>query len=110
MEKFCVLKYNQRVMSTWGIYSYRLTEPTNEFFISIGTYYMLFMMIVIEIIGSLMYVYLHWPNFEEIFEPFLIACGNAQSTGMFINIGLKMKKVKLLHLKLQEIVDDKGIP
>lgn len=109
MAKFQVLKYNQWAMSKLGIYSYRLTEPTNEFFTSFGTYYILFMVIGFSIGTSLIYVYLHWPNFDLTFEPIMVFSGNIPTMGMFINTGLQMKKIKILHLKIQEIVNEKGM-
>lgn len=109
MAKFHVLKYNQWIMNKFGIYSYRLTEPSNEFFKSIRSYYILFTIFVINFIPCAVYVYLHWPNFEVIFETMLCACGNIQTLGMFFNIGLQMKKIKVLHLKLQKMVDEEGI-
>ena len=35
-----------------------------------------------------------------------ICCGTIQCGGMFFGIGIKMKKIKALHLQLQKIVDE----
>lgn len=103
--KFRVLKSNQDVMSWIGIHSHRLAEPTNEFFKSFASLYILFT-VGFFIFGSIMYVVIHWPHYDEISEPCLIAVGCIQVGGMFLAIGLKMKKMKRLHLRLQGIVDE----
>lgn len=105
MFKFKVLESNQRVMAWIGIHSHRLTEPTNEFFKSVASLYILFT-VGFFIFGSIMYVVLNWPHYDAISEPCLIAVGCLQVGGMFLGIGLKMKKIKLLHLRLQEMVDE----
>ncbi|XP_031637695.1 uncharacterized protein LOC116350104, partial [Contarinia nasturtii] len=105
MEKFEVLKYNQISMGWLGIHSKRLNEPTNEFFRSFVAFFILFNVVSFTIISSVVYVYIHIHSFEMIAEPFLDACCGTQVAGMFICIGINMKKVKKLHLVLQELVD-----
>lgn len=104
MANFEVHKYNQAFMARIGIHSYNLTDPTNEFFKSFATYYNLCMVFVFFTISSSAFVYLNWPNLEIILEPFLMVMAGLQYGGMFISIGLNMRKVKLLHLTLQSIV------
>lgn len=108
MAKFHVLKYDRFIMSKLGIYSHPTDDTTKNFFKLITRYYILFSMICFNIISSGVYVYLHWPNFELIFEPMFITFGNIQTFGMFFNITLQMEKIEKLHLQLQEIVDNEG--
>lgn len=105
MKNFNVLEYNQIYMSWIGIHSKHLNEPNNEFFKSIGTYYMVFNVISFTIVASAVFVYKNASNIELIAEPCLIVIAGFQVLGMFISVGLKMNKVKGLHIKLQEIVD-----
>lgn len=105
MEKFKVLKYNQILMGWLGIHSKHLDRPTNEFYTSLITYYVLFNVIAFTILSSVAYMYLNIEHFEKISESGLGVIAGVQVAGMFISIGVNLKKVKLLHLTLQEIVD-----
>lgn len=105
MSKFKVLQLNQNVMARIGIHSHNLAEATNEFFNSFITYYIIFV-VTFFIFGSMTFVVINWPQYDIVAEPCLIAVGCIQVGGMYIGVGLKMKKVKLLHLRLQEIVDE----
>lgn len=107
MNRIHVLQYNQWIMNKIGIYSYRLTEPNNEFFKSIIAYNILLMK-GFTVILSVAFVYLHWPNFDMICEPIHVIFGAVQAFIMYTSIGIQMKNVKILHLKLQEIVDSYG--
>lgn len=106
MLPFKVLKYNQALMAKIGIYSYRLTEPTNEFFNSSSTYFILFHVIVFVLIGGIVYATNNVSDFTIVLETCVTIIGGIQCGGMYLSIGLKMRKVKALHLKLQKIVDD----
>lgn len=108
MAKFNVLESNQSFMAKLGIYSYKLTEPVNKFFKSFMTYYMLFSLILICVILSAMGVYVNWPNIVMVLEAFLTVVTGSQCAGIFISLGLNMKKIKTVHLKLQEIVDEES--
>lgn len=105
MPQFKVLQYNQMIMAYVGIHSHRLTEPTNEFFYSIGTYYVLFCAIFLDIISIGMYILSNLSHLHKILQAFVVFVGGFQHAGMILSIGLNMKKVKLLQLDLQEIVD-----
>lgn len=105
MAKYKVMAYNQLAMSWVGIHSQNLHEPTNEFFKSIGAYYVLFCAMSFTIISSAVFVYRHASNFELISEPCLIVIAGIQNVGMFTSIGFNVKQIKILHIKLQKIVD-----
>lgn len=105
MEKFKVLEYNQISMGWLGIHSKHLDRPTNEFYTSFTAYYVLFNVVAFTIISSVVYMYLNIEHFEIISESGLVAIAGVQVAGMFLTIGINLKKVKLLHITLQEIVD-----
>lgn len=105
MVKFEVLKKSQSLMSLLGIYSYRLTEPTNEFFKSPIALHILVTLISTQMISSGLFVSKNLEQFTMAIDGLLVCIAGTQSSGMFFSIGLKMKKIKLLHLKLQDIVD-----
>lgn len=105
MPQFKVLQYNQMIMAYMGIHSHRLSEPTNEFFYAFGTYYVLFCAIVLDILSTGMYILTNLSQFHKILQTFVVFIGGFQHAGMLLSIGLHMKKVKLLQLDLQEIVD-----
>lgn len=110
MEKFEVLMYNQMLMSKIGIYSYHLTDQTNEFFKSFATYYMLFSVFVIDTAASAMGIYENKDNLELVLEATLTVIAGIQCGGMYLSIGFNMKSVKALHLILQGIVDEGQFP
>lgn len=94
-------------MTWFGIRSYRLTEETNEFFNSISSYLIL-LCTMCYVLSSIAFTYLNWPQFELISGSCIVALSGSQTGGMFLSFGLKMKKVKLVHVQLQQIVDSEG--
>ena len=106
MEKLKVMKYNQISMSWFGIHSMHPTEPTNGFFKSIGAYYILFCGISFTIGSSAVFVYKYSSDFELVSEPCLIVIAGLQDVGMFISMGLNVKTIKLLHIELQNTVNE----
>lgn len=106
MERFKVHKYNQALMVPLGIHSYNLTDPSNDFFKSFANFFIPFMLVTFYMISSGAFVYLNWPNLEIIIEPFLVIMAGSIFGGMYLSVGLNMRKVKFLHLKLQQIVDE----
>lgn len=106
MEKFQVLRNNQIYMSWLGIYSYRLTELTGEFFKSISTY-CIFVALISVVITSWLYCIEHWSDdVKSALDAFKIVFSALQCIGMYLSIGLKMIQIKMIHLKLQRIVDE----
>lgn len=105
MPKFNVLQNNQSLMAKLGIYSYRLKEPTNEFYKSLSTYYMLICIVTCSIGSSVAYVIQNISQFSSVLETCKILIISVQYAGMFLNFGLQMKKIKALHLHLQGIVN-----
>lgn len=105
MVKFKVLKNNLKYMTHLGIYSDNLTEPTNEFFESISSYYVL-ISIILAFTASAVFILKNSSDVKPSLGAMKICVGVVQCGGMFLGIGLKMIKVKALHLKLQSIVDE----
>lgn len=104
MAKFQVFKSNRAFMARFGIYSYHMTKPTNEFFTSIGSYYTNFFLWLCVITSSVV-VYENISNLPLALENAQTIIGEAQSAGMFISMGLKLNKIKKLHVLLQDIID-----
>lgn len=105
MAKFKVLKYNQIMMSWQGIHSHHLTEASNDFHRSLSSYYVI-VTLFLFIIASAVRIHSYWPEVELILKPCSVAFGGVQCVGMFICIGLQMKRIKALHLELQRIIDE----
>lgn len=106
MQKFKVLEYNRRLMSAIGTYSDNLSEPTNEFFKSFFSYFILFHALFMSITSSAVFMYKNFSEMSIFMEAFLIFVSGFQYGGMYLGIGLNMVKLKALHLKLQEMVDE----
>lgn len=104
MTKFNVLQVNKEYMLRLGIYSNNLTEPTNEFLKSLGTF-LIVGAAMHSIISSTVHIFLGSSDFMSILDSVLIIFAIGQSLCVYINIGIKMKQIKVLHLKLQSIVN-----
>lgn len=106
MKSLNVLKYNQKLMAAIGIYSHHLTGPGNEFFKSMVTYYCLFVVLGLFIMSSGSFAFKNMEQFMDALEAMSMVIVGIQCGGMHLSIGLNMKAVKALHLKLQGIVDE----
>lgn len=105
MAKFKVLERNRALMGAIGIYSNHLIEPTNDFCESFSTYFILFH-VIFYIISFSVITLKTVSDFGAALQACLCVITGIQCGGMFLSIGLKMIKVKTLHLKLQKIVDE----
>lgn len=103
--EFSVLKYNRVFMAPLGIYGYQLTKPTNEFFNSICTYYILSVTFFLLLISSAVYIYENSKHILTVLQAISIIIAGLQMGGMFVSTGYNMLTIKKLHLDLQEIVD-----
>lgn len=104
-ENFKVLAYDQRFMHILGIHSYNLKSSSNDFFKSAASYHVLTFM-TIGSVGSLWYFFANLSmNLKSAFGALKVAIAAVQVLGMFFSIGIKMKQIKALHLRLQKIVD-----
>lgn len=105
MAKFKVLEYNQSFMAKFGIHSYRLSDPTIEFFKSPAALLILFILSVFSIASTAMFGYTNFDHFEVALHGFFVMIAGIQCGGMYLSIGLKMRKVKILQIKLQQLID-----
>lgn len=105
MVKFKVHKYNQAYMAALGIHSYKLNEPTIDLFRHFFPYYA-FTVIIFAITSSFMFLYENSHEVKDALESFKIVAGGFQSATCFFVVGFQLRKIKMLQLKLQEIVDE----
>lgn len=101
-----VLKYSAISLTFLGICSHRLNENTNEFLTTFNGYFFL-----VGFIGplcgcSVAYIYENFSDLTTVTNALIVLSAGIASAGSYASIGLNMKTVKLLHNKLQKIVDD----
>lgn len=107
MSRFEVLKYNTIYLRWLGYRPYRSTEQTNEFFRSFLSYFTSLATICF-VLSSIAFSYKYFPDLELMSVSCITALGGFQSVCMFLSFGMKMKKIKEVHVKLQKLVDDEG--
>lgn len=105
MEKFDVLRTNRVFMKLFGLYSNRLTEPTNEFFKSIGAHLVLITCLLTVIASIVGILDLEVATYRFMLDAILIIIAMSASFVFFLSVGIKMKHIKAVHLQLQSIVD-----
>lgn len=104
-SKFKVLQNNQWLMAGLGIYSYNLTQPRIGFFKSIIAYCILFILFFLCVIPSALYVKRNVAHFESALNAAVLCVGGLQGFVMFLSERFAFKQIIILHLKLQELVD-----
>lgn len=104
--KMKTLENNQFYMCLLGISSTRLTEPTNEFLQSINSYIILFGLAGLLFTCSIVSTIIHIDNIILALRTLVLIIGATQCIGSFVCIGLKMKEVKQIFLKVQHHVDN----
>lgn len=109
---FNVLEFNQNFMARIGINSHDLTESRNEFFRSIVAYFILFNLIGWCVVSSSVFVYENIEHLDLALQTAFVIVAGFQAGGMFLGVGLNMKAVKTVQLRLQEIVNagEKAFP
>lgn len=100
-----VLRNNQLWMTWLGIYSHSTTNENLKAFRTYVAYYMLFEMTT-GISFSAIFVYDNPSDFQGVLEALLVIVAASQGYGCYITVGSKLKEVKSLHFKIQEIVDN----
>lgn len=104
-----VLSYNQFYLKLIGITSNCFIQKTCEFCKSPGNfaYVILIGSAMLTFMSTLIYIFqnIYVFHLTLILRAILIICANLQSTGAYVDIGLKMKKVEQLQLRIQEFVD-----
>lgn len=104
MANFKVFKYIHAVMAQIGIHSYRLNESTNDFFKTYMTYVILFIIVAFYVIATTWHIAVKTSEFGDALDPCFVLIGGLQLGGMYVGIGLKMRKVKAIQLILQGII------
>lgn len=107
MQKFKVLEQNKRFITWFGVHSYRQTESTNDFFMSIQPYIIL-CILIIGVISATVLIFSQWPQIDKISGATMLSIGCLQAFGVLLSFGLNMEKVNKVHLHLQAIIDDQG--
>lgn len=106
ITKMKVLQYNQYYLNVLGLSSDRLTEQTDEFLKTMNCYVLLFGLGGLLFPCSAIFGINHVYNIKLALKSLLLVCGCLQCVGSYISIGIKMKKVKQMHLKIQDYVDN----
>lgn len=104
MSTFKVLNLNELVMVRLRIYTRRLTDTVSDFFESISMYYIAFNMLAF-IATSMAFVYQNAADIMVALRTVMVIVGTMQALGMFLCLGRNVLTVKMLHIKLQAIVD-----
>lgn len=111
MSPFKVLELNELVMVWLRIYPHHLTAnsiPTNDSFKSITVFYISFNLLAF-IVTSAMFVYQNTSYVVIALRTGMVVVGSSQALGMFLSVCFNSNKVKMLHQKLQAIVDQAAI-
>lgn len=104
---FKVLKLNEQLMILLRIYRQpirNVTDADNDFFKSITTYCLAFSDITFAA-ASAVFVYQNVSDIMVALRTTLLIVGAIQSVAIFLSIGCKIDKIKVLQIKLQEIID-----
>lgn len=106
MVKFSVLQRNQVQMAWMKLSSFDLTKPTNQYFRSFSTYYILVTAILGNVVSSAVFILQNLSNFEIVLDTCIVLIAGFQYGCMFFSVGVNSNTVKALYLKFQKIVDD----
>lgn len=100
-----VLKNNQLLMTWIGIYSHSPTNQNLKAFHTYAAYYM-HIICIFGILFSTIFVLDNPSDFQEVLEALLVIVAASQGYGSYLTVGSKLREVKSLHFKIQEIVDE----
>lgn len=102
MNTFKVLEHNYIFLSLIGMFSF---NPAHEFFKSIKIYYTLFVVIIMLIVSSIVFIFENLSQVLFVLQGCSLIIAGIQQGGMFISTGLKMDRMRDLNRNLQTIVD-----
>lgn len=105
MVKIEVHKYNRAYMAPLGVHSYKLQEPTIEMFDRVCIYIGV-IVLTFSLTSTTVYFYQNMHEVKEALESFKIFVGGSQSGVCALAVGFQMRKIKILHMKFQELVDE----
>lgn len=103
-NKLNVLKYNEFILSRFGMYRDHLRNSINDFNAFALNFYILFVSVAF-MISSTIFAHQNLAQFDIALRTSIFVLGTAQSLGMFISFGLNKVKVQAVHVKLQELID-----
>lgn len=103
VNRFQVLRYNKKYISLMNVH----LEKENVFFKSFLRCIILFLAISFPI-SAMTYAYKSWPQLEIVSASAIIGFGGLLSSGMFISFWLNFNTVKIVHARLQQIIDEEG--
>lgn len=83
----------------------RIHEPTNEFMRYTVVSYICIAIIFSLLPASAIYVYLNLTDFAKSTNALIIFMGAISGLGTFNTFGLNMKKIKLVYIRIQALVD-----
>lgn len=83
----------------------RLREPTNEFMQYTVVSYIYFAVIGPLLPASALYVYRNLIDFAKSCSSLMVFSSTIAGIGIFLTIGLNMKKIKRVYIDIQAIVD-----
>lgn len=100
-----VFKYQTLVLTKLGIYPTEFRNENNLFFKSFSSYCVLFFLIGYVITGSA-FVYVHLSDFTAALRAVIFVIGIGQAAGIYYCYGINVNKIQIVHVKIQEIIDE----
>lgn len=107
--KFQVFKYNQNYMTKIGLYFYHSKQPIDVLLQLFANLYFFIFTFGVCVVSSVIAIINNRSNFILAIQASLCAIGGLQASGCYLNIRLKSKSARILHLTLQELVDEGDI-
>lgn len=106
MSKFKVLKLNESILIQLGIFSNQFPkEPSHGVFNPLKVYYILFISASFVLSASV-FVYQNAAQFTLALRTCEFLVGSAQGAVMLICFSASLSKIRVVHLKLQKLVDE----
>lgn len=105
MVKVSVQKYNRAYMTPLGLHSYKLNDPSIELFYHPAVYYAT-VFLTYSFVSAFVYLCQNIDNVKEALESFKILAGGAKVGICSFIVAFQMRKIKTLHIQLQEHVDN----
>lgn len=106
LKSFGVIGYNTFLLDKiLNIYKIASESETNPFFKSFGVYYMLILLLLYNLSGTI-FVIINLSDLIVALRAVVFILGGVEAVGMFYCYAVKASDVVIVHTKLQEIVDD----
>lgn len=105
LKAFSVLEYHKFALTKLGIYRSASQNKNNVFFKSFVSYYVSIVLFTFIITG-LAFVHENISDITIALRALVFIIGVIQALCMFHCYGIKVSKIKDVHIKLQEIIDE----